>query len=605
MACSARLFVGSMLGDHQGYLGKFHLLEPAGADPAAGYDGLDRLRAFARGTITGSLNNQVSGTPSASQSWSLDTQDNWSSVTTDGSTEDRTHNAANEITQVESGGDATAILYDKSGNLVQDQQFKYTFDAWNRLVVVRSASDNSLVAAYAYDGQNHRTTKRVAGTTTHYYYDAQWQVVEERRGESTQPSAQYLWSARGRDMPVARWADLNGDGDFADANEVAYYCTDANGNVTSLVSAAGQVIERYAYDPYGGGLMVMKADWTAQDSVGGAPAGTRSTFFNEVLWKGCRYNPETGNYQVRNREYSPALGRFLQRDSIGYAGTMNLYAYATANPLTGSDPFGLCESPGGSAINGVRNPSPKKKLTIIVKPPVRSEYATEKQYQEAVAIYKQIVAIIADATNPETKKNLQREMNEYLKNGDRARAEEVGKKLVAVTLVEWASTTGLTSITVEFHPTLSRAELEGDINAGELLKPGSNGKLTMQIATHPNGKAITLEDASMTFFHEAVHAFLAVRTANKEASTPPALAIFENYVTSFKLKNFDPKKMEIGQGEDYNSFITDVVSARKNNSEESLKMTPRNFNATGGFEFAVQTITKVFAAPYYAARKLP
>jgi len=210
------------------------------------------------------------------------------------------------------------------------------------------------IAAYAYDGQNHRTTKTVAGTTTHYYYDAQWQVLEERRGESTQPSAQYLWSARGRDMPAARWADLNDDGDFGDANEVAYYCTDADGNVTSLVNTSGQVIERYAYDPYGGGLMVMKADWTAQDSVGGADPGTRSAFANEILWEGYRQNPETGNYQVRHREYSPTRGRFLQRDSIGYAWTMNLYAYASANPLTGSDPLGLCAPTDGSAANAAR-----------------------------------------------------------------------------------------------------------------------------------------------------------------------------------------------------------------------------------------------------------
>jgi len=155
-------------------------------------------------------------------------------------------------------------------------------------------------------------------------------------------------------MPAARWADLNDDGDFGDANEVAYYCTDADGNVTSLVNTSGQVIERYAYDPYGGGLMVMKADWTAQDSVGGADPGTRSAFANEILWEGYRQNPETGNYQVRHREYSPTRGRFLQRDSIGYAWTMNLYAYASANPLTGSDPLGLCAPTDGSAANAAR-----------------------------------------------------------------------------------------------------------------------------------------------------------------------------------------------------------------------------------------------------------
>jgi hypothetical protein len=91
------------------------LYQPVGVDPASGYDGLDRLKAFERGKIIGAQNNQIDGAASASQSWSLDTQDNWSSVTTSGNPEGRDHNAANEITQVESGGDATAILYDNAG----------------------------------------------------------------------------------------------------------------------------------------------------------------------------------------------------------------------------------------------------------------------------------------------------------------------------------------------------------------------------------------------------------------------------------------------------------------------------------------------------------
>lgn len=32
--------------------------------------------------------------------------------------------------------------------------------------------------------------------------------------------------------------------------ETLYYCQDANGDVTALVSAAGSVVERYLYDPY-------------------------------------------------------------------------------------------------------------------------------------------------------------------------------------------------------------------------------------------------------------------------------------------------------------------------------------------------------------------
>ena len=44
----------------------------------------------------------------------------------------------------------------------------------------------------------------------------------------------------------------------------------------------------------------------------------------------------------RNRFYDQATGRWTQEDPIGVAGGINLYAYVGNNPVTFSDPFGLC-----------------------------------------------------------------------------------------------------------------------------------------------------------------------------------------------------------------------------------------------------------------------
>jgi RHS repeat-associated protein len=46
-------------------------------------------------------------------------------------------------------------------------------------------------------------------------------------------------------------------------------------------------------------------------------------------------------YDFKSRNYNARLGRFLQADSIGYSGGMNLYAYVGGDPINASDPRGL------------------------------------------------------------------------------------------------------------------------------------------------------------------------------------------------------------------------------------------------------------------------
>jgi len=49
---------------------------------------------------------------------------------------------------------------------------------------------------------------------------------------------------------------------------------------------------------------------------------------------------KTGLYHVRNRTYHPAVGRFMQRDPIGYVDGMSLYGSCGNNPPNATDPFG-------------------------------------------------------------------------------------------------------------------------------------------------------------------------------------------------------------------------------------------------------------------------
>jgi RHS repeat-associated protein len=50
----------------------------------------------------------------------------------------------------------------------------------------------------------------------------------------------------------------------------------------------------------------------------------------------------SGQMYMRNRYYDPATGQFTQQDPIGLAGGLNSYGFAAGDPVSYSDPYGLC-----------------------------------------------------------------------------------------------------------------------------------------------------------------------------------------------------------------------------------------------------------------------
>jgi len=162
---------------------------------------------------------------------------------------------------------------------------------------------------------------------------------------------QYVWDVRYVDTPALRDEnkDPGTDNDCTEAgDERLYYVSDANFNVTALVDAeTGEVVERYMYDPYGKATVLngengydadgQVTEWTAD--AGG------SDWANEILYCGYRFDPESGLYHVRYRYYHPTLGRWLQRDLIGYVDGMSLYQYAGSSAVSRLDSSGLVSGP--------------------------------------------------------------------------------------------------------------------------------------------------------------------------------------------------------------------------------------------------------------------
>src|SRR6266851_10040651 len=181
---------------------------------------------------------------------------NFSSITTNGSTQTRTHNQQNEVSSI-SG--LTTPTYDTNGNLTTDEQGQtYKYNAWNRLVQVKN-SGGTTIASYAYDGLGRRIQETHGSTVNDLYYSAAaWQVLEERTGGVSTATVQYVWSPVYVDALILRDRSTQNNGTL---DERLWVQQDANWNVAALVNSSGSVVERYIYDPYGQ-VTYLNASWS-------------------------------------------------------------------------------------------------------------------------------------------------------------------------------------------------------------------------------------------------------------------------------------------------------------------------------------------------------
>jgi RHS repeat-associated protein len=291
------------------------------------YDDIYRLVEFKVGDLVGS----TVPVPDTQTQYNLDALGNWDSKTTDDITEDRDHNAVNEITAITiDDGVPTAINHDNNGNLNEDETYTYAYDEENRLISITRKSDSQVVGQYQYDALSRRVIKwaePVAGssTETRYFYDDARVIEEQDASEATQ--ATYVY---GNYVDEVLTMDRGG--------QIYYYHQNALWSVVAITDFDdANVVERYAYDAYG---FVSVTDGTGASVPSNAWDTPHSAIENPYLFTGRRLDEEAGLYYYRARYYDSGKGRFLQRDPKGYLDGMNLYQYVRNNPTNFKDPEG-------------------------------------------------------------------------------------------------------------------------------------------------------------------------------------------------------------------------------------------------------------------------
>ena len=124
------------------------------------------------------------------------------------------------------------------------------------------------------------------------------------------------------------------------------------GSAVAVTDRDGEVVFRIVYGTYGelydirnaGGVSLLTAE-TAEDRTA---AEVADALGQEYLYNG-QYGVSTGGnglYYMRARYYDQDIKRFINRDilsgNIGNSQSLNRYCYVQGNPVSLTDPFGLC-----------------------------------------------------------------------------------------------------------------------------------------------------------------------------------------------------------------------------------------------------------------------
>ena len=286
---------------------------PTNWDQIFGYDGLDRLTSA---TLTNGNTYGYAYDPTGNRTQS--TINGTSYASTVASNSDWYTNVAT------AAGGATAQGYDAAGHLTSDAGGTYTYSGRGRLAAELRSGNTFSYLYNAFEQRVYKGGSTGVNTTgkAFYVYDEAGHLVGEYDATG---KALYETVYLG-DMPVAALtAPAIGQ------TTVSYIYADHLNTARVIVRPVDQVIvwQWGSNEPFG----------QSQANVNPSSLGI---YTYNPRFPGQVADSESGWFYNWNRDYNPALGRYVQSDPIGLdAGSMSTYGYVDSSPLDTVDPEGL------------------------------------------------------------------------------------------------------------------------------------------------------------------------------------------------------------------------------------------------------------------------
>lgn len=273
-------FSRTLSSDYDEVGNRTRLTHPDGQAFTYGYDAIGRLASLSD-SFVGGIGNVTIGSIAYNPASQIvgQARDNDDYAWRDALMVNRTY-AANGLNQYTSAGPAS-FTYDANGNLVSDGTVSFAYDAENRLV---SASNGT---SLTYDPMGRLWQVAQGAASSRFLYDGD-ALVAEYDGAGTMTARYVHGSDAKADDPLVWYGN----------GETHWLHADLRGSIVAATNGSGGAPAINTYDEYG---------------IPGA--GNVGRF----QYTGQAWLAELGMYYYKARIYSPALGRFLQTDPIGYA----------------------------------------------------------------------------------------------------------------------------------------------------------------------------------------------------------------------------------------------------------------------------------------------
>jgi RHS repeat-associated protein len=187
----------------------------------------------------------------------------------------------------------TGMVYDNNGNPTTYQGTTLTFDEENHATQFGAL----MTAGYTADGLRAWKQNTATGTRTYYLYDGTVPVVELDATGAV--SATNTFGATGL---VSR---------HPASGSSIFYTFDERGNTVQRLDSSGNILSSHLSDAFG---VTNTTAGTVTVSVGASDPfqfGGQSGYYTDA---------ETGLVLCGHRYYDPGIGRWLNRDPIGYTG---------------------------------------------------------------------------------------------------------------------------------------------------------------------------------------------------------------------------------------------------------------------------------------------